>query len=830
VKASRALQLLAAFVLVSAFELFSGAGSALAPPSPFSDISAGLTALDSGSVVWGDYNADGELDILLTGNRGAGATQIWKNNNGSFSEDTTADAHPGDFAHSVYYSSAAWADYDSDGDLDILVTGMNNSFVPVTKIYKNDDGVFTEDATADAGLPGVYHGSVAWGDYNADGKPDILVTGNNGSDVSPAPISKIFKNDGDGTFSEVTGANLTPVYYSSVAWGDYNNDGLPDILLTGQAYNAGPPASYPRIAKLYRNNGDGTFSEDTGAGLTPVSASSVAWGDYNSDGYPDILLTGNAASGNVSKIYKNNGNGTFSEDNTADSALRAVSYGSVAWGDYDADGRLDILLTGMSTSGDAAKLYQNNSNGTFTEDTTSDAALAGVEWSSVAWGDFGNVGNGSPDGRLDILLTGIPGTGRVSNVYQRSTTMVQNTAPNAPSGLSASSASGVETLSWSAATDSEQSGTPSGLTYNVRVGTTSGASDVVSPLALSSGRRLVPQYGNAGERTSYKLGGLTHGQTYKWSVQAVDNGFVGSAFAAEGSFLANDAPTANAGGPYTIAEGQQLQLNGSASSDFDGDTMSYLWKINGSGSFSGQSPAIPWSTLESMGLGDGSASLTASLQVTDSYGASSTSSATVTLNNAAPTASIAGPSSATVGKSGSWTFSATDPSAADQAGAFTYAIDWNGDGTVDETVNAGNSTSVSHTFTSAGSVTVKVTATDKNGGKSAQASKAVKVAKGANGKITSAKLSKKTFTAAQAKKIELTCTFKPTSKVFRYVLSLKKGTKWTVVKSVEKTGFYKVKYTLTVKQLFAGKPVKRGQYRLKLSADKNSKTLRFRVI
>jgi hypothetical protein len=98
-----------------------------------------------------------------------------------------------------------------------------------------------------------------------------------------------------------------------------------------------------------------------------------------------------------------------------------------------------------------------------------------------------------------------------------------------------------------------------------------------------------------------------------------------------------------------------------------------------------------------------------------------------------------------------------------------------------------------------------------------------------SGKIVSAKLSKKSFSSFQAGKVKLDCRFSPKSKIFRYVLSLKKGKKWAVVKSVNKTGFYKVKYTTTVKKLFAGKVVKRGQYRLKLSADKNSKALGFKV-
>jgi hypothetical protein len=275
-----------------------------------------------------------------------------------------------------------------------------------------------------------------------------------------------------------------------------------------------------------------------------------------------------------------------------------------------------------------------------------------------------------------------------------------------------------------------------------------------------------------------------------------------------------------------------VQLNGSGS-DPNGDGMTYAWELNGFGDFTTQSPAIPWSTLQSMGFGDGPASLTASLTVTDTYGATSTSSATVTLNNAAPSAVISGPSSAKVGKSGKWTFSATDPSAADQAGAFSYAIDWNGDGTVDKTVSAGASTSVSHTFTSPGSVTIRVTATDRNGGKSAQASKAVKVARAAIGKIKSAKLmlGKKKVKAlglAQAKKVKLKVVFKPNSTVFKWVVSLKHGKKWQAVKSATKRGSF-AKKTMTVKALFSGKKMKKGTYKLRLSADRNSRTLRFTI-
>jgi hypothetical protein len=109
------------------------------------------------------------------------------------------------------------------------------------------------------------------------------------------------------------------------------------------------------------------------------------------------------------------------------------------------------------------------------------------------------------------------------------------------------------------------------------------------------------------------------------------------------------------------------------------------------------------------------------------------------------------------------------------------------------------------------------------------ASSAARTGSEATGKLSFAKLSKKSFMAAQAKKVKLTVKFSPKSKIFKWVVSLKQGKKWKTVKSVKKTGFSKTKYTTTVKKLFAGKKVKIGRYRLKLYSDRNSKTLAFRV-
>jgi hypothetical protein len=672
VKASRVLQLVAALVLVSVFALVASSGRAPAEVSGYTP-SNPFAMVNYGSVAFGDYDADGYLDAVVTGDTGVGGpvTKVYNYDHGidTWSEAATLTG--------VSDSSAAWGDYNSDGNLDLLVAG--SSVNPVTTLYQGDgSGNFTP--VAGAGLTGVFDGDVAFGDYNSDGRPDILLTGaadNGRTEI----VIKLFRNDGGGAFTDVTaGSGLGPGFEgSSVAWGDYNRDGRPDILVAGCTIDYQCLNNQGNQTKLFRNDGGGSFSDVTmSTGLykasndnANVTDGSLDWGDYNSDGWLDILVTGINWNGNLSaRVYTNGGGSSFSEDTTA--GLTPVQYSSAVWGDHNADGKPDVLLTGGGAGGFLTKIYGNNGDGSFTDAAVSTTP---VSQSSAVWGDY------DADGDLDFLISGcthVTGTCDTRSTTLYTSSMTADTAPSAPTGLTAAPSGTDATLSWNAAADSEQA-SGAGLSYNVRVGTSPGAFDVVAPLALSNGTRLVPATGNAGEITSYKLTGLTHGQTYYWSVQAVDASFLGSPFASEGSFVADDAPTANAGGPYAISEGQQLQLNGSAS-DPNGDAMSYLWKLNGAGSFTSLSPAVPWSTLESMGLGDGPASLTASLKVTDSYGASSTSTATVTLNNAAPSAAIAGPSSATAGKSASWSFSATDPSAADQAASFRYEIDWNGDG------------------------------------------------------------------------------------------------------------------------------------------------------
>ena len=187
----------------------------------------------------------------------------------------------------------------------------------------------------------------------------------------------------------------------------------------------------------------------------------------------------------------------------------------------------------------------------------------------------------------------------------------------------------------------------------------------------------------------------------------------------------NVAPTANAGGPYTIKEGESLSLDGSQSKDADGDTLKFGWDINGDGTFTdavGEKPTLTKDQLNTLGINNGTATFNVKVQVDDGRGNVVTSNAsTLTFNNAPPTATVTGPTGG-VGKKGealTFTLAATDPSSVDQTAGFTWKIDWDGDGTFDESVTGTTPKTATHTFTKAGPVTVKVKAVDQDGGESA---------------------------------------------------------------------------------------------------------------
>ena len=247
--------------------------------------------------------------------------------------------------------------------------------------------------------PNLAGGSV-FDDFNGDGRPDLLLTS-----LDADRGATLFINRGDGTFEDRSDrAGLSEqVYVLNVTRADIDNDGDLDVLFLRGAWE-----SRLRLS-LLRNRGDGTFDDITStAGLAePISSESAAWGDYDNDGLVDLFISGEfwppsgapsyvvSDAHNRCRLYHNEGNGTFR--NVAESAGVAAelcSKGS-AWGDYDGDGWLDLYVSNFNGP---SQLYHNDGDGSF-HDVAPKLGVTGSNSNFAVW--FWDYDN---DGRLDLYV------------------------------------------------------------------------------------------------------------------------------------------------------------------------------------------------------------------------------------------------------------------------------------------------------------------------------------------------------------------------------------------------------------------------------------------
>jgi len=306
-----------------------------------------------GGISFCDFDGDGWDDLTFATAFGS-TIRLYKNNSGTFSQISLS----GVTLDTNETRQVIWIDYDNDGDKDLFVATHDGS----NKLYQNNGSFSFTDVTTTAGFSTAaqYTIGCSWGDYNNDGLLDAFLCFRDPAQTIP---NKLYKNNGDGTFADVTAVagmdNTTGHLSFCSAFFDYDNDGWQDI------YIANDKQSNKNI--MYHNNGDGTFTDTsitTGTDLA-IDAMSTTICDADNDGFLDIYIT-NTFAGNV--FLKNNGDGTFTDIAATNGTLMQ----SIAWGsvflDADNDMDCDLYVSGMLTSASPlpSAFYENNGSGSFT--------------------------------------------------------------------------------------------------------------------------------------------------------------------------------------------------------------------------------------------------------------------------------------------------------------------------------------------------------------------------------------------------------------------------------------------------------------------------------
>lgn len=327
-----------------------------------------------------DINNDDFQDILITnGKTGGENNMLYLNNNGeSFSlheSVITNDGTPSD--------GASCADYNNDGNTDVFIVNWYNIN---NLLYTNTgNGEFQKIDTGSIATNGGYSETASWGDADNDGYVDLYISNSAGSKKNV-----LFRNTGDGYFEEVS--NIIPTtdsYYSrSVNWIDYDNDGDQDLFVSNENNQNN---------NLYRNDGNFQFTKLTDVSITSDNYSSLSssWGDFDNDGDFDLFIS-NYQQNN--QLFENKGNNLFEEVPGPWDSEEGCSFSS-SFGDYDNDGDLDLFITNGYCANDMQNyLYRNDGEAGFIKITDELPSTDLGNSYGCAWGDYDN------NGFLDLVV------------------------------------------------------------------------------------------------------------------------------------------------------------------------------------------------------------------------------------------------------------------------------------------------------------------------------------------------------------------------------------------------------------------------------------------
>lgn len=451
--------------------LFHNNGDAGDGTWAFSSTEVPLDGIIAGAsdLAWGDFDQDGDYDLAVGSD---GVTALFRNDGGTLAAmPVSLPGYSEDSAYDNTYDlrSLTWADFDNDGDLDLLIPSIfdENELTFRTALMRNDgdDGaggwIFTD---ADAGIDPTTHAQSAWADIDGDGDLDLFLS--NVDPYNDTGFLKLYTNDA-GTLTSTDPLGIR-IEYGLADIADADGDGDQDILVSGNIMEQ--DGTFATVLRIYANEAGAyvptTLIDAPNADWLDLNA--ATWADYDSDGDVDLLVTGTfigATNIEGKSVIFANENGTFAPlDVVLPAPIGALGLGGAfTWFDVDGDGDLDYLVAGPF----------------FVPDN-----------------------DGLVEAQLRLFRNLSEGT---------------NAPPQPPDGLSSAPAAEGVTLAWNAASDDH---TPSAqLTYDLELWR-----DGV-PVTLPE---RLPEPGNISTARRWTIANLADGN-YTWRVRAVDSAYAGSA-------------------------------------------------------------------------------------------------------------------------------------------------------------------------------------------------------------------------------------------------------------------------------------------------------------
>ena len=470
-----------------------------------SSLSAVINQSLANDIQVADVNNDGYNDIIYSGydssRFGLFIDVYLSSNEGTISQgyQTNFITYPdtiGEYIGGI--GNIDLSDVNLDGYIDIYLNGSAKSKL----LFNNSTGSFNESSWLQNMSVSYSHGK--WADVNMDGRPDLFLMGVN--EFSDNILNELYINNGNYLNKDPT-TIFPSLFTGSNSWGDFDNDGDPDLIISGQTAN--PNSS---VSRLYKNDPIGRLSEVTTIDvLDGLKAGTSHFTDLDADGDLDLIITGwNKIEGKlITSLLENEPLGTFSPfENQLDFA---VAYGTIDAIDYNLDGFQDFLIAGADSvtiyAGRAhslsAKIYQNNRDGSF-------SIVQEIPGARSA--KFVDVNR---DGRPDLVTSGTTEIRNDSSTFSHvyiNTNSGSNNFPQPPSALNAFAVSTRAIFTWGSGSDDINNS--ASLSYNLRIGTSSGGNQLLSS--------SVPfNSSNVGQRLIREFNEIPHG-TYYWAVQTID--------------------------------------------------------------------------------------------------------------------------------------------------------------------------------------------------------------------------------------------------------------------------------------------------------------------